>query len=79
MVKHGVAAELGLLLSLTAPAIGGAWAAAAAIYSCTDASGKTLTSDRPIAECANRDQKLLNTDGSVRKIVPPTPTSDERA
>lgn len=72
-------AELGLLLGLTALLAGEAWAASAPIYSCTDASGKKLTSDRPIAECSNRDQKLLNADGSVRKIVPPTPTADERA
>ena len=45
----------------------------APIYSCVDANGRKLTSDRPIAECANRDQKLLNADGSV-KVVPPNPT-----
>ena len=67
-----------LTLSLVALLAGGAHAAAP-IYSCTDASGKTLTSDRPIAECANRDQRVLNADGSVRKVVPPTPTADERA
>ena len=53
--------------------------AATTIYSCTDASGKKLTSDRPIAECANRDQRVLNADGSVRHVLPPTPTPDERA
>ena len=51
----------------------------APIYSCVDASGKRLTSDRPIAECATRDQRVLNPDGSVRKVLPPTPTADERA
>jgi len=79
MRKYGVVAELGLLLCLTVPLAGAAWAAALPIYACTDANGKKLTSDRPIAECANRDQKLLNSDGSVRKVVPPTPTADERA
>jgi hypothetical protein len=78
MRKIGVT-ELALLLCLTAPLAGEAWAAEGSIYSCTDASGKKLTSDRPIAECANRDQKLHNADGSLRKIVPPTPTPDERA
>lgn len=78
MQKNG-AASLGLLLCLSAPLAGTAWAAAAPIYSCVDANGKKLTSDRPIAECANRDQKLLNSDGSVRKVVPPVPTADERA
>jgi len=48
------------------------------IYTCTDASGKKLTSDRPIAECSAREQRVLNADGSVRRIVAPTPTAEER-
>jgi len=58
------------------------WAApepAAPIYTCVDAGGKRLTSDRPIIECTTREQRVLNADGSVRRIVPPTPTADERA
>jgi len=76
---NGAAAGRLLLLCLWAPVAGGAWAADVPIYSCVDASGKKLTSDRPIAECTNREQKLHNSDGSLRRIVPPTPTSDERA
>ena len=49
------------------------------IYTCTDDKGRKLTSDRPIAECASKEQQLLNRDGSVRAIVPPTLTADERA
>jgi hypothetical protein len=49
------------------------------IYTCIDANGKKLTSDRPIPECSNRDQRVLNGDGSPNRIVPPTPTADERA
>ncbi len=81
MRKHGVVvAEIAATLWLSASLASEACAAgSAAIYTCVDASGKTLTSDRPIPECANRDQRLLNADGSVRKVVPPTPTSDERA
>jgi len=48
------------------------------IYSCTDANGKRLTSDRPIAECSAREQRELNADGSVKRIVPPTLTGDEQ-
>jgi hypothetical protein len=61
-------------------ALGGsvAWAAPT-IYTCVDSNGKRLTSDRPIPECLSRDQRLLNSDGSVRKVLPPTPTADERA
>ena len=49
------------------------------IYSCVDAAGKRLTSDRPIAECSTREQRVLNADGSVKRVLPPTLTADERA
>ncbi|WP_346014491.1 DUF4124 domain-containing protein [Rubrivivax gelatinosus] len=49
------------------------------IYSCVDDSGRRITSDRPIPECIAREQRVLNRDGSLRKVVPPTPTADERA
>lgn len=54
-------------------------AAAGGIYSCTDARGRRLTSDRPIPECRDREQRLLNRDGSLRAIIAPTPTAEERA
>jgi Domain of unknown function (DUF4124) len=57
---------------------GAAGVANAQIYTCIDASGKKLTSDRPIPACNDREQRVLNSDGSVRRIVPPTPTADER-
>ena len=49
------------------------------IYSCVDAGGKRLTSDRPIPECSAREQRELNADGSVKRIVPPTLTGDEQS
>ena len=58
---------------------GGLAGAAAPIYTCTDTSGKKITSDRPIVECHDREQRVLNADGSVKQVVPPTPTADERA
>lgn len=56
------------------PASGGA-----GIYSCIDAQGRRLTSDRPIPDCSSREQRVLNRDGSVQRVVPPTLTADERA
>jgi len=47
------------------------------IYRC-DIDGKKVTRDRPIAECANRVQYLLNNDGSVNREVPPSLTVEER-
>ena len=49
------------------------------IYTCIDDKGRRLTADRPIPECAAKEQQLLNRDGSVRSVLPPTLTADERA
>ncbi len=59
--------------------LGAVGTSSAAIYSCVDGSGRRLTSDRPIRECSTREQRLLNTDGSVRQILPPTMTAEEQA
>lgn len=68
-----IGAALGLLLVCRM-----SWAAPG-IYTCTDASGKRLTSDRPIADCIDRDQRVLNADGSVRQTLSRTLTAEERA
>ncbi len=49
------------------------------IYTCTDASGRTLTSDRPIAECAGREQRVLGPDGVQRSTIGPSLSLDEQA
>jgi hypothetical protein len=51
----------------------------AGIYTCIDSQGRRLTSDRPIPDCSNREQRVLNRDGSVRNVIPPTMTAEERA
>jgi len=50
----------------------------AGIYSCVDAKGRKLTSDRPIAECMDREQRLLNPSGTVRAKLAPPLTAQER-
>ena len=35
--------------------------------------------DRPIPECASKEQRILNSDGSTRGLRTPELTSDERA
>jgi len=77
-----VAAHLAALATVFAGASGNVLAqtnAKPAIYSCVDPSGKRITSDRPIASCNDREQRELNADGSVKRIVPPTMTADERS
>ncbi|MEY4415492.1 MAG: hypothetical protein RIQ53_2785 [Pseudomonadota bacterium] len=56
-----------------------ALAATNGIYTCMDAQGRRLTSDRPIPACNAREQQQLNSDGSLRRVVPPTLTAEERA
>src|SRR5690348_4068667 len=49
------------------------------IYSCTDARGRTITADRPIPDCADREQRELSPSGSVRRKLEPTYTAREQA
>jgi Domain of unknown function (DUF4124) len=51
----------------------------AGVYSCVDARGRKLNSDRPIPECIDREQRVLNPSGTVREKVGPTLTAQERA
>jgi len=81
-----MAAVRGFLLAATALTVGAAALAQAppvkpgsGIYTCFDDKGRRLTSDRPIPECSAKEQQLLNRDGSLRAVVPPTLTADERA
>ncbi|MCY7308312.1 MAG: DUF4124 domain-containing protein [Rhodoferax sp.] len=67
----------------------GAWAPAmliaqappppSGVYTCVDAKGRKLTSDRPIAECVDREQRVLNPSGTVQAKVVPELTGRERA
>lgn len=60
-----------------------AWAqpaqSSSAIFTCVDRSGRRITADRPIAECADREQKELSPSGTVRRQIGPTLTELERA
>lgn len=49
------------------------------IYSCVDSRGRTITADRPIADCSDREQRELNPSGTVRRKVDPTLTAKEQA
>jgi hypothetical protein len=72
-----------LVAALWCASQGRAWAQAAAptnlgIYTCIDDKGQKRISERPIAECTDREQKVLNRDGSLKRIVPATLTAEER-
>lgn len=53
--------------------------AAQGIFTCVDASGRRITSDRPIPECLDREQRELNPSGTVKRKLAPAPTAQERA
>jgi len=48
------------------------------IYTCVDARGHRLTSDRPIMECIDREQRELSQTGTLRRVIPPAMTTAER-
>jgi hypothetical protein len=80
-------AALGALLLIAAALAGGHGGARAqqasnipaGIYTCIDDKGRPRTADRPIAECTDREQRILNKDGSLRAKLPATLTAEERA
>lgn len=51
---------------------------AQSIYTCVDANGRRITSDRPIAACLDREQQRLGKTGTVREVIPPSYTREER-
>ncbi len=54
-------------------------AMAQGIYSCVDAKGRKITSDRPVADCIDRTQQELTPQGTVKRVLGPTLTAQERA
>ncbi len=49
------------------------------VFTCINAAGRALTSDRLIGDCMDREQRVLARDGTLLRIVPPSLTADERA
>lgn len=52
--------------------------AGSGIYTCIDAQGRRLSSDRPIAACIDRPQRELSRSGATLRVLPPTATAAER-
>ena len=67
---------MGLCTAVSAQSVGGG--STASIYSCVDKYGRKLTSDRPIPECVDREQRELGPSGTVRRVLGPTLTEHER-
>ena len=62
-----------LLLLLALPA------ARAQLFVCTDARGRTISGDRPPPECADKAIRELRSDGSVRRVIEPPLTAEQKA
>lgn len=48
------------------------------VYKCITASGKVITSDRVIPECANRNTKVFKNNGVLKKEIAPPLTAEEK-
>lgn len=66
-------------LQLWAPAAALAQGTDPSIYTCVDSRGRRLTSDRPIAECLDREQRELSPSGATKRVLPPSLSGEERA
>jgi hypothetical protein len=73
MARDGFAAA-GALVVLTLAAA----PASATLYVCTTPEGRTITSDRPPPECAYVPIRELRSDGSVRRVIEPPLTPEQR-
>ncbi len=78
-VLAGLPLALGLAASAVQAQPAQQQANPAGIFSCVDASGRTITSDRPIPDCLDREQRELNSSGTVRRRVEPSYTAKEQA
>jgi hypothetical protein len=70
-------AALGAVLAFAATVA--AAQTAGQVFTCTNAKGQHLRSDRPIAECMDREQRVLAKDGSLLRVVAPSLTLQEMA
>ena len=79
MAAGGVAGLVLVCAGVVAPAWAQSSSVIQGVYTCVDAKGRKLTADRPIPECTDREQKVLNPSGTVKLRVGPTLTAQERA
>jgi len=71
-MRAGAFVAAAVLLGAAAPSAVGA-PQGPLTYTCVDSKGNKRSSDRPIPECSDREQRVLNKDGSLRRVIPPTP------
>ena len=67
------------VLSMLVVAQGVLAQASSRIYTCKDASGKTITSDRPLPECQGREGRVLSKTGTTVQTIEAPLTDEQRA
>ncbi len=68
---------LGLILGL---ACADGWAQQQGrVYTCRDANNRILTSDKPIPECQDREQRILGRDGTTIQVIPAPLNAEQKA
>lgn len=77
-IEHGVFMVATLALGMAPSWAQGSAPVIPGVYTCVDAKGRKLTSDRPIPECIDREQLVLNPSGTVKTKVGPSLTEKER-
>ncbi len=80
-VRHHCLSLMRLRLAgalLACVGVGPLWAQGADIYTCVDNSGRKLTADRPIPECFDREQRVLNPSGTLKNTIGPQLSDRDR-
>lgn len=68
-----------LSIALVIPVIAQPISTTANIYTCIDEAGRRLSADRPIPQCADREQRVLGSSGVERNRLGPALTEVEMA
>ena len=79
LASRVIGTTIGLCLAASVFAQAAGTPVISGVYTCVDAKGRKLTADRPIADCIDREQKVLNPSGTVKAKVGPSLTAQERA
>lgn len=79
---RAAARNIGWIIALAAAGGDQAWAQQnppPVVYTCVDRTGRKITADRPIADCIDREQRVLDQTGAERRRIGPSLTEHERA
>jgi len=76
--RNVLIARVVVLVAVAALPGGAALAQTGSIFTCTDAQGRKLTSDRLIMACLDREQRELSPSGALRRVIAPSLSTEER-